>query len=147
MDPFSITAGAIGISGFTINSFIQLRNVINDLSDAQELLKDINSSLQNIERPLNALEQLEISDESTLISAKGDLEKAGVAEAVNSCAGACDKFSKNLVKWTKHSSATKLSLRDQLSVGVWNQEKIRTFRMQLQSCEATVQFAVVSTQL
>jgi hypothetical protein len=98
MKPFSIAAGDIGISGLAMNSFIQLRNDIKGLSDAHALLEDINSGLENIERPLNALEQLEMSDDFTLISAKGDLRKAGVADMVNSCADACNKFRKNLVK-------------------------------------------------
>jgi hypothetical protein len=147
MDPFSITAGAIGITGFATTSIAQLHNLIGGLSEAQDLVTDVASSLANIERPLTALEQLSISDESTSIVAMEDLKKAGVAEAVNKCGNVCNEFSKNLTKWTKHSSTAKLSLRDRLSVGVWKREKIRTLKMQLQSCEATVQFAVTSTQL
>lgn len=147
MDPFSITAGAIGITGSATTSIVQLRNLIGGLSEAQDLLADIASSLTNINRPLAALKQLSISDESTSVAAKEELRKAGVAEAVNKCGNACNEFSKNLTKWTKHSSTAKLSLRDRLSVGVWNREKIRTLNMQLQSCEATVQFAITSTQL
>jgi hypothetical protein len=98
MKPFSIAAGDIGISGFAMNGFIQVRNVINGLSDAHALFKDINSGLENVECTLNALEQLEMSDESTSISAKGNLRKAGVADTVNSCADACNKFRKNSIK-------------------------------------------------
>ena len=147
MDPFSITAGAIGITGFATTSIVQLHSLVGGLSEAQDLVADIASSLANIERPLAALEELSIPDESTSIAAKEDLRKAGVAEAVNKCGSACNEFSKNLAKWTKHSSTARLSLRDRMSVGVWNREKIRTLKMQLQSCEATVQFAVTSTQL
>ena len=80
-------------------------------------------------------------------TAKEDLEKTGVAEAVNKCGQACADFTKKLEQWTKHSSSTKLSFRDRLSVGVWNKEKIRTFRTQVPSCQAIVQFAIESTQL
>ena len=51
------------------------------------------SSLANIERPLAALEQLDISDESTSVAAKEGLRKAGVAEAVNESGNACNEFS------------------------------------------------------
>jgi hypothetical protein len=68
--------------------------------------------LANIERPLAALEQLSISNESASIAAKENLEKTGAAQAINRCGDACNEFSKNLAKWAKHSSATKLSLRD-----------------------------------
>jgi predicted DNA-binding protein YlxM (UPF0122 family) len=147
MDPFSITAGAIGITGFATTSIVQLHSLIDGLTEVQDLVTDVASSLANIERPLAALEQLSISDESTSLAAKEDLRKAGVVEAVNKCGDTCDKFSKKLTKWTKHSSSAKLSLRDRLSVSVWNREEIRTLQMQLKSCEATVQFAVASTQL
>lgn len=147
MDPFSITAGTVGITTFALTSIIQLRTLIDSLSEAEDVIPDISPSLTNIQRPLAALEQLIISDEAVSVAAKEDLEKTGIAEAVNKCGDACDAFNKNLTKWTRHSSTSKLSLRDRLSVGVWNREKIRTLRTQLQSCEATVHFAVTSTQL
>ena len=147
MDPFSITVGAIGITDIALRSILELRNLIDNLSEAQDEVADVNSSLVNIETPLAALQELKISDETTSVALKEDLKKAGVAEAVNSCGSACKKFNENLTKWTKHSKDTKLSLRDRFSVGVWNKEKIRTFRTQLHYCEATVQFAVTSTQL
>jgi uncharacterized protein YPO0396 len=103
--------------------------------------------LEGVQRPLAALEELTISDPTTYATAKADLEKTGVVEAVNNCGQACANFTDNLKRWTKHSSGTKISLRDRFSVGVWNKEKIRTFRMQVQSCQATVQFAITSTQL
>lgn len=147
MDPFSITAGAVGITGFATTSIMQLHSLINSLPEAQDVAKDIASSLTSIERPLAALKQLDVSDEATSIAVKEDLMKIGVAEAVNRCGDVCNDFSKNLTKWTKHSSATKMSLRDRLSVGVWNKEKICTLRTQLLSCQATVHFAITSTQL
>lgn len=147
MDPFSITAGAIGITGVATTSIAHLHTLINGLSEAQDVVTDVASTLANIERPLAALEQLIISDEAACTAAKEDLKKTGVAEAVNKCGAACSDFSKNLAKWTRHSTTTKLSLRDRLSIGVWNKEKIRTFRMQLRLCEAALHFTVTSTQL
>jgi hypothetical protein len=79
MDPFSITAGAIGITGFATTSTVQLHSLISGLSEAQDLVTDVASSLGNIERPLDVLEQLSISDESTSVAAKEDLRRAGVA--------------------------------------------------------------------
>jgi hypothetical protein len=147
MDPSTITTGAIGITGFAITSMVQLHNLINSISEAQDVVSDVSSSLANIQYPLDALKELSISDEAISTAVKEDLRKAGVAEAVNSCGKACDEFSKDLTMWTKHFSSTKFSLRDRLSVSVWNREKVRTLRTQLQSCEATVNFAVGNTQL
>ena len=147
MDPLSITAGTVGITAFAVTSITQLHNFISGLAEAKDVLQDVTDNLGGIQRRLTGLEQINITEETTSVKAKEDLKKAGVAEAVNKCGDACDEFSKNLQKWTKHSSTAKLSLRDRLSVGVWNKEKIRTLKTQLQSCEATVHFAVSSTQL
>ena len=147
MDPLTITTSAIGITQFAISSIVQLHDFINDLAEAKEVARDITSNLKGVQRPLAALEELTISDPTTYATAKADLEKTGVVEAVNNCGQACANFTDNLKRWTKHFSGTKISLRDRFSVGVWNKEKIRTFRMQVQSCQATVQFAITSTQL
>ncbi|KAI0410671.1 hypothetical protein F5X98DRAFT_359139 [Xylaria grammica] len=142
MDPFSITVGALGITEFAVSSIVRLHTFINGLAEAKEVVQDIASNLEGIQQPLASLRELSLSGEAIR-----DLKKTGVVEAVNRCGDACAKFNKSLEKWTKHSPGTKLSLRDRLSVGVWNQEKIRTFRTQVQSCQANVQFAVTSTQL
>jgi hypothetical protein len=75
-----------------------------------------------------ALGELSILDEVTSTAAKEDLKKTSVVEAVNKCGDACDEFTKNLKKWTKHSTTTRLALRDRFSIGIWNKEKICTFR-------------------
>ncbi len=147
MDPLSITASSLGITQFAVSSIVQLHDFINNLAEANEVVQDITSHLEGVQRPLAALEELAILDPIAYTAAKADLEKTGVVEAVNNCGQACANFTDNLKRWTKHSSDAKFSLRDRFSVGIWNKEKIRTFRMQVQSCQATVQFAVTSTQL
>lgn len=147
MDPFSITAGAIGITGFALSSISNLRRIIDGLEEANDVMQDVTSNLEAIQLPLSALENLRISDRTTCNETKEDLKKTGVAEAVNNCGQACAGFSKKLEQWTKHSNTTKLSLRDRLSVGLWNKEKIQTFRTQVLSCQAIVQFAIDSAHL
>jgi hypothetical protein len=147
MDPFSITVGALGITEFAISSIEKLHNFIIGLAEAKEVVQDIASTLEAVQRPLAALEKLKFSDGTTYAEAQLDLKKTGVVEAVNKCGQACADFTKKLEQWTKHSSRTKLSLRDRLSVGLWNKERIRTLRTQVQSCQSIVQFAVESTQL
>lgn len=147
MDPLSITTGVLGITEFAFSSINNLRSLIDGLNEAKDMLQDVTSDLEAIQLPLSALENLQISDSTTYDETKKDLEKTGVAEAVNNCGQACADFAKKLEQWTKHSSTTKLSLRDRLSVGLWNKEKIQTFRMRVSSCRAIVQFAIGSTQL
>ncbi|KAL5115304.1 hypothetical protein ACEQ8H_006817 [Pleosporales sp. CAS-2024a] len=125
MDPLSFSAGAIGMTAFATASIMQLRDLIEGLSEAQYLVADVATSLANIESPINTLEQLFVSEKLSSLAVKEDLRKVGVAEAVNNCGNACSDFGKNLAKWTKHSSNSKLSLRDHLSIGVWNKEKMQ----------------------
>ncbi|KAI8943378.1 hypothetical protein NX059_001392 [Plenodomus lindquistii] len=147
MDPFSITAGAIGIAGTAVTSIVQLHSLIDSLEDANDVIQNATSDLGSIEQSIAALEHFALANKDISNVAQADLTKAGVAEAVNKMGLACDDFDKRLTKWTRHSSTEKLSLRDRISVGVWNKEKIRTFETQLQSCKSTVQLAVSSTQL
>lgn len=147
MDPLSITAGALGITDFALSNIDQLRKTISSLAEAQDVVQDITSNLETIQRPLTALQEFKFPDGPSCTAAKEDLKKTGLAEAVNKCGQACADFDEKLNKWTKHSTRTKLSLRDRLSVGVWNKEKIVTFRTRVHTCQAIVQLSVESTQL
>lgn len=53
-------------------------------------------ALENIQRPLAALEKLKIFDIATYAKAKMDLRNIGVVEAVNDCSWACVR---SLVLW------------------------------------------------
>jgi hypothetical protein len=147
MDPFSITAGSIGITGVAISSFSQLRNLLSAYADAHEEVRDISTSLQDLENPLSALAQLHITERDVSAATKDDLQRAGIPEAVNNCGAACAKFASDLERWTKHSSAKKPSFRDRFLVGVWHKEKIQTLRVQVLSCAQILNLAVSSAQL
>jgi hypothetical protein len=147
MDPLSITAATIGITAFAITSIKQLHDIINDVAEVKEVIHDVSTSLTAISIPLDSLRELHLPNSSISAAVRADLEKVGVAGAVNKCGDLCDDFAKRLKKWTKHSSGAKLSLRDRLTVGLWNKEKIRTLRISVQSCQSSVQFAVQTTQL
>jgi hypothetical protein len=147
MDPLSITAATIGISGAAITSIVSVRNTINNIRDAEDVVGNIRTQLESIQRPLDSLKELRISDTSTLTASKEALAKSGVAEAVNDCGKACAAFEKKLQKWTKHSPEGKLSLRDKITVNLWNKEKVLTFKTRVETCQLSVQFAVSSVQL
>jgi len=147
MDPFTITVGALGITEFAMSSIEKLHTFIINLKDAKNVVNDIGVKLEGIKRPLDTLAAINFPDDATLKAAKEDLNKTGVAEAVNQCGTACEEFHKNLEKWTKHSNLVKMSLRDRFSVGIWNKARIKTFRTRVDSCEDIVQFAVQTTQL
>jgi hypothetical protein len=115
MDPLSITAAIIGISGAAITSIVSVRNTINNIQDAEKVVGDIRTQLDNIQKPLVSHDTLTITDAGTLAASKDALARSGVAEAVNDCGKACVAFDKKLQKWTKHSPDGKLSFRDKIN--------------------------------
>jgi len=146
-DPFSITAGAIGITGATTTAIGQLHTLISGYAGANEEVRGIKSGLEELQAPLSVLESLTFTNASVSAKAIEDLQKAGVAESVNACGVTCAKFNTDLGRWTRHSKPDKLSFRDKFLVGVWNKEKIVTLKTQLQCSTQTLQLAVSTTQL
>lgn len=146
MDPLSITAATIGITTFALASIKQIRDTINDVAEVKEVIEDISTDLTGILAPLDSLRELLDPESNISAAAKADLEKTGVADAVNKCGDLCNDFMKRLEKWTKHSSGSKLSFRDRLTVSV-NKDKIHTLRVSLQSCQFRLMSAVQTTQL
>ncbi|KAF3904690.1 hypothetical protein ABW21_db0208864 [Orbilia brochopaga] len=128
MDPLSITAATVGISQFAIYSIVELHNFIESLGEAGDVVQDIASNLEAIQRPLNALKNLEVSDESTYRATKSELDRAGLPDAVNKCGEACAKFETKLKVWTSHSSLKRLSLRDRLIIQLRSEGTLRTSR-------------------
>lgn len=147
MDPFSIATAVIGLSGPALSSISSLQKVINDLGEAQEEVKDIQTHLEGIQTPLHALQGIPTVDHEAEELYKSAIAKTGMANAVNECGKACQSFEEKLVKWTRRSTKEKMSLRDRMNVGLWRKEEIRTFKTRLETCERTVHFAVSSTQL
>jgi hypothetical protein len=147
METFSLTAGSIGITAGALAGFAQLHSLIERFAEAHAEVRDTSRGLELLQLPLSALAQLGTQEQAITIAAKEDLNKVGVADAVNHCGDSCAKFAKDLERWTKNSSAGKLSFKDRFLVGVWKKEKICTLTTQLQSCAETLQLAVSSTQL
>jgi Fungal N-terminal domain of STAND proteins len=65
MDPLSITASSLGITQFAVSSIVQLHDFLNNLAEAKEVVQDITSHLEGVQRPLAALEELAILDPIT----------------------------------------------------------------------------------
>ncbi|KAK5125659.1 hypothetical protein LTR85_011933 [Meristemomyces frigidus] len=146
-DPFSITVGAVGITTAAIASTLQLKDLIAGLSDAPTDLQKIHANLEALGPALSALESISVPDEHALGSAKTEVEKTGLAKAVNGCGSACEKFKVKLEKWTKHTSKQKMDWRDRFKVGVWESSAIQKMAVQVETCKTTVTLAVASTNL
>jgi hypothetical protein len=147
-DPFSIAAGAFGITALATTAPGQLYELISSFRDAPAEVQFIQKNLDNIRRPLTALLQLSPTDDASYTAAQHDLMQIGLADSVNVCAHECEEFEKKLKRWTRHSGDSgQLSYWDKFLVGVAKKEKIRTFSTQLQLCACTVQVSLDTIQL
>lgn len=85
------------------------------MSEIKEVIQDNFTGLTGIFVPLDSLRELYSPDSSISAAGMADLEKAGVANALNRCGDLCDDFAKRLDKLINHSSGPKLSFRDRLT--------------------------------
>ena len=146
-DPLSITAGTIGITSAAISGISKLRQAVTDWRNAPQEVKDIKTSLSNTHGTLEALAGLRISDEALCASVKKSLEQTAISKTVNDCGDACERFTKDLAKWTARSDEMQMSTEDRLSVGIWHRAKVERLKTQVESCQSSVVFAVTSAQL
>jgi hypothetical protein len=147
-EPFSIAAGAFGITSLATTAPQQLHELISGFREAPAEVQFIQKNLDNIRHPLNALLQLSSTDNASFTAAQHDLTQIGLVDSVDSCAHRCEEFEKKLKRWTRHSGDSgQLSYWDKFLVSVAKKEKIRTFSTQLQLCACTVQVALDTIQL
>ena len=146
-DPFSITAGAIGVSEAALSGISSLRRTIANLQNAPKEVENIRSSLKITQDTLASLETLRISDGTLSSQISVNLTQAAVGKTVNDCGEACGQFAKDLLKWTSRSSDSQMSARDRFSVGLWHRAKIERYKTQIQSCQSAVVFATTGAQL
>ncbi|KAJ5520180.1 hypothetical protein N7463_000633 [Penicillium fimorum] len=54
MDPFSLTAGALGITGSALSSISNVWRIIDGPEEAKDVVQEVTSNLEAIQRPLSA---------------------------------------------------------------------------------------------
>ncbi|KAK4956158.1 hypothetical protein LTR66_013354 [Elasticomyces elasticus] len=120
-DPFSITAGAVGITGAALSGVSKLRQTVSGWKNAPQEVKDIESRLGAVQDTLTFLEGLKIPDIALSTRIKAGLEQTAIDKS--------------------------MSTRDRFSVGIWHRAKVERFKTQVESCQSSVVFATTSAQL
>jgi Fungal N-terminal domain of STAND proteins len=143
MDPLSGIAGAFGIADVAIRSIRDLIHEINAIQDAPEVIADLRSELTAVEAILKTLN--EALNGPRLGALKPDV-KSALQLAIANCKRACDKFSKRLKKWTKHSG-DRIHWLDRVRVGLFAETAIEALGEQLNNCKSTVNAAVSTATL
>jgi len=97
MSGLEVAAGVIGITDFALRGIKGLYDFFQDLQDARENLPQIWIEISYLQNNLSSLEFLSKADENTL----REVRATGVTQGMNDCGSACDKFIRQLTRWTK----------------------------------------------
>jgi hypothetical protein len=141
MDPLSITASVVGITTAALQSVQFLVKTIDNVKDAPATIKEISADLRAIETVLQDLNVKRQDDSSQLIQSKQ------VGPAVENCDRACKAFQLQVEQWMKHSKEDKIFWISRWKIGLFGQEKIKTFKAQLNDCKSTLNVALTTATL
>lgn len=140
-EPLSTAAGVVGIVVPAMHGTRLLLNDIEKIRGAPATVAELKKELEGV---VLATERLKVVEPS-------ELESLGVAtqslSAIKTCDEACETFRKDLQRWTKHSEDGKLSWRDRINVGFFQDENIKSLSTRLQTCKTTLILAVSTATL
>jgi len=97
MSGLEAAAGVIGITDFALRGIKGLYDFFQDLQDARENLPQIWNEVSYLQNNVSSREFLSKADEDTL----KEVRATGITQGMNDCGSACDKFIRQLTRWTK----------------------------------------------
>ena len=134
MDPFSITAGVVGITAPAVHGIRLLLEDLQRVVDAPETLSSLRKDLLSVDQALASLQV--VSDQQWKLLGENVVTQSKAA--TTTCRESCDRFRTALGRWTRHSSdGGKMSLRDRTIVGFLTQGYVKSMSEQLQHCKVT----------
>jgi hypothetical protein len=141
MDPLSITASVVGITTAALQSAQFLVKTIDNVKDAPGTIKDICTDLRAIESVLQDL-NAKVQDGSSQI-----IRSNQIGPAVENCDRACKAFQLQVERWMKHSKEDKIFWISRWRIGLFGQDRIKTFKGQLGDCKSTLNVALTTATL
>ncbi len=136
MDPLSIIASVVGITTAALQSVQFLSKTIDNVRDAPSAIKGISADLHAMEPVLQNLDRELQSDSSKIILSDH------IGPAVENCDRACKTLQVQIEQWIKHSKEDKIFWVYRWKLGLFGQERIRTFKGQLSDCKDTLNTAL-----
>jgi hypothetical protein len=113
-----------------------LAKTIANVKDAPSILKDISADVRAVESVLQNLDRALQDDSSQIIFSEQ------IRRAVENCDRACKAFQSQIERWMKDSKGDQLFWVYKWKIGLFGQERIRTFRRQLSDCKGTLNVAL-----
>jgi hypothetical protein len=135
-DGLSVAASVVGIATAALQSLQFLSTTIDNIKDVPDTIRNIKSDLQAVEPILRSLNTAARNDGMQIVLS------VEVKSAVANCDRACTDFQALLSRWMKHSSEEKTFWMDRWNVGLFGQERIKTFKGRLNDCKSTLTVAL-----
>lgn len=146
MEPLSITAGMIAVTGLAYKSCKLLRCVIKGLQNAPETLKGLHIALEAFENVIKSLQRdLDGLDDSTLSSDQKESLRA-LEPIMQYCNTECDAFAARLAELTSHSEPDHITLVDRFRLK-FNDGDIHVLKENLARCQRTLNDVLGFTNL
>ena len=136
MAELGAAASIVSIASATLQSVRFLCTTISNLKDVPDTIREIKSDLQSVGPILNNLHTTAQSDSTQIVLS------AEVKSAVANCRRACTDFHSLLNRWMRYSTQDKTFWMDRWRVGLFGQERIRTFRSRVGDCKSTLTVAL-----
>ncbi|KAJ5757133.1 uncharacterized protein N7511_007315 [Penicillium nucicola] len=143
MDPFSLTAGTLGIAGAALQSINALIHDIKAIRDAPDVLASLKYELAAVEAILLALDS---AQKTSKLDHLTDDARQALKLAVTNCQKASDNFGMKLARWTKRSDA-KMRAWERVHLGVFAERSVEKLCQQLNRYESTLNIAISTVTL
>jgi hypothetical protein len=131
-----VAASAISIATAAIQSVQFLSKTIDNIKDVPKTVKSVRVDLQAVEPILHQLDKALQNDESQVVL------RDEIKPVVQNCDRACTSFQAALDRWMRHSTEEKTFWMDRWRVGLFGQDRITTFKGQLNDCKSTLNVAL-----
>ncbi|KAF1809327.1 hypothetical protein P152DRAFT_403517 [Eremomyces bilateralis CBS 781.70] len=138
-EPLSITAAVVGITATALQSVQFLAKTIDNIKDAPRTVKFISADLRAVE---SVLQDLEVQADSPQ-----PIQSKQIGPAVENCDRACKAFQLQVEHWMNRSKDDKMFWVSRWRVGLFGQERIKTFKGQLSDCKSTLSVALATATL
>ena len=141
MAELGAAASIVGIASATLQSVRFLCSTVSNLKDVPDTIRNIQFDLQSVEPVLSTLHTTAQNDNTQIVLS------AEVKAAVANCRRACTDFHSLLNRWMRYSTQDKTFWMDRWRVGLFGQERIKTFRRQVGDCKSTLTVALSSATM
>jgi hypothetical protein len=146
IDPLSTPAAVIGIAAAAVHAIPVLIDLIDNVEAAPSTVRDLRKDLADTEGVVRALES-NLNNSAMAEFWANMLRDTRLTSALDTLRIICERTSKYMEGWTKHSSpGGKLSLRDNFSIA-FHDSKISQLRTQFVTCKQTVALSLNSCML